>query len=91
MGWTKVNTGKRRRRATASVVETRTGSQGRGASLDVASDSDCWGPEDRVADAPPSHFGRGGVFLPPLVDRRGHVNGNDSDGEDKKWTSNMSY
>jgi hypothetical protein len=30
-------------------------------------------------------------LLPPPVDRRGPVDGNDSDGEDKKWTSNMSY
>ncbi len=91
MGWTKVNAGGRRRRATALVVETRTGSQGGGASLGVAGDSDCWGPDDRVADAPPVAFRKGGVFLPPLVDRRRPVDGNDSDSKDKKGTSNMSY
>jgi hypothetical protein len=66
------------------VVEIRTGSQGRGASLGVAGDSDGWGPDDRAADAPPRLVSEGGVFLPPPVDRRGPVDGNDSDGEDKK-------
>jgi hypothetical protein len=64
---------------------------GAGASLGVVGDSDGWGPDDRTADAPPIAFRKGGVFLPPPVDRRGPVDGNDSDGEDKKWTSNMSY
>jgi len=41
------------RRATASVVETRTGSQGHGASLGVAGDGDGWGPDDRASEAPP--------------------------------------
>jgi len=50
---------------TALVVETRTGSQGRGASLGVAGDSDGWGPDDRMADAPPSRFGRGGSSSRP--------------------------
>jgi hypothetical protein len=40
---------------------------------------------------PPRCVSEGGVFLPPPVDRRGPADGNDSDGEDKKWTSNMSY
>ena len=88
-GWTRLNVGGRRRRAAASVVETRTGSQGWGASLGVAGDSD-WGPDDRT-DAPPVAFRKRGIFLPPPVDCRGPVDGNDSDGEDKKWTSNMSY
>jgi hypothetical protein len=56
VGWAKVNAGGRRRRATASVVETQTGSQGQGASLGVAGDSDCWGPDNRVADVPPVAF-----------------------------------
>ena len=43
------------------VVETRMGSQGRGASLGMAGGSDSWGPDDRAVDAPPpSCFGRGG-------------------------------
>ena len=91
VGWTRVNVGGRRRRVAVLAVETRTGSQGRGASLGVVGDSDGWGPDDRTADAPPIAFRKGGVFLPPPVDRRGPVDGNDSDGEDKKWTSNMSY
>ena len=40
---------------------------------------------------PPVAFRKGGVFLPPPVDRRGPVDGNDSDGEDMKWTIKMSY
>jgi hypothetical protein len=90
-GWTRLNAGGRRRRATASVVETRTGSQGRGASLGMAGGSDSWGPDDRAVDAPPIMFRKGGGFLPPHIDRRGPVDGNDLDGEDKKWMSNMSY
>ena len=66
------------RRATASVVETRTGSQGHGASLGVAGDSDGWGPDGRALDAPPVAFQKVGVFLPPPVDRRGPVDGNDT-------------
>ena len=65
VGWTRLNVGGRRRRATALVVETRTGSQGRGASLGVKGDSDGWGPDDCTADAPPVTFRKGGVFLPP--------------------------
>ncbi len=91
VGWTRLNAGGRRRRATASVGETRTGSQGWGASLGVAGDSDGWGPDDRTADAPPRRISEGGVFLPPPVDPCGPVDGDDSDGEDKKWSSNMSY
>jgi hypothetical protein len=73
------------------VVEIRTGSQGRGASLGVAGDSDGWGPRGGRRMPPPVAFRKGGVFLPPPVDRRGPVDGNDSDGEDMKWTINMSY
>jgi hypothetical protein len=91
VGWTRLNVGGRRRRVAVLAVETRTGSQGRGASLGVVGDSDGWGPDDRTADAPPIAFRKGGVFLPPPVDRRGPVDGNDSDGEDMKWTINMSY
>jgi hypothetical protein len=52
------------------VVETRTGSQGHGASLGVTGDSDGWGPDDRTSDAPPVAFQKVGVFLMPPVDRR---------------------
>ena len=47
------------------MVETRSGSQGRGLSLGVTGDSDGWGLDDRAADAPPVAFRKGGVFLPP--------------------------
>jgi hypothetical protein len=60
--------------ATALVVETRTGSQGRGASLGVAGDSDRWGPDDRVADAPPRHISEGGS-LPPTPCRSSRTRG----------------
>ena len=73
------------------MVETRTGSQGQGASLGIAGDSDGWGPDDHAADAPPVAFRKGRVFLSPPVDCCRPVDGNDSDGEDKKWMSNMSY
>jgi hypothetical protein len=56
----------------------RAGSQGRGASLGMAGDSDGWGPDDRASDAPPIAFQKGGVFLPPPVDHRGPVDGNDT-------------
>ena len=87
----RLNSGGRRRRVTALVVETRTGSQGREASLGMRGDSDGWGSDDRMVDAPPIAFRKGGVFLPPPLNRRGPVDGNNSDGEDKRWTSNMSY
>ncbi len=64
-GWTRLNAGGRRRRVRALVVETRTGSQGRGASLGVAGDSDSRGLDNRAADAPPSRFGRGGSSSRP--------------------------
>ena len=54
-GWARLSAGGRKRRATAPVVETRTGSQGHGVSLGVAGDSDGWGPDDRASDAPPCH------------------------------------
>jgi hypothetical protein len=76
--WTRLSAGGRKRRATASVVETRTGSQGHGVSLGVAGDSDSWGPDDRTSDAPPVAFQKVGVFLLPPVDRRGPVDGNDT-------------
>ena len=64
-GWTRLSAGGRKRRATASVVETRTGSQGHGASLGVAGDSDGWGSDDRTSDAPPSHFRKWGTSSRP--------------------------
>jgi hypothetical protein len=81
--WTRLNAGGRRRRVRALVVETRTGSQGRGASLGVvgdserslgvAGDSDSWGLDNRAADAPPLCFGRGG--LPPAPRRSWRTRG----------------
>ena len=73
------------------MVEIRTGSQGRGASLGVAGDSDGWGPDDRSSDAPPVAFWKGGVSPPAPVDHRRPVDGNGSNGGDKKWKSNKSY
>ncbi len=47
--------------------------------MDVAGDSDGWGPDDRASNAPPIiAFQKGGVFLPPPVDRCGPVDGNDT-------------
>ena len=87
----KLSVGGRKRGVAALVAGTRTGSQGWGASSGVVGDGNGRGPDDRAADAPPVAFRKGGVFLPPPVDRHGPVDGNDSDGKDKKWTSNMSY
>ncbi len=50
-GWTRLNAGGRRRRVTVLVVKTRMGSQGRGASLGMAGDSDGWGPDDRAVSS----------------------------------------
>ena len=77
-GWTRLSAGGRKRRATASVVETQTGSQGHRASLGVAGDSDGWGPDDRASDAPPVAFQKVGVFLLPPVDRRVPMDSNDT-------------
>ena len=67
-GWTRLSMGGRKRRATALVVETQTGSQGRGASLGVAGDSDSWGPDDRTSDAPPLRFRKwGSSSRPPSI------------------------
>jgi len=67
------------------------GDKGRGASLGVAGDSDGWGPDDRSSDAPPIPFWKGGVSPPAPVDHRRPVDGNGSNGGDKKWKSNKSY
>jgi len=40
------------------------GVPGGGASLGVAGDSDCWGPDDRAADANPFAFRKGGGIPP---------------------------
>jgi len=42
-----------------------TGSRGRGVSSGAAGDGDAWGPDDHAADAPPSHFGEGGLSSRP--------------------------
>ena len=87
--WTRLNAGGRRRRVRALVVETRTGSQGRGASLGVVGDSDGWGPDDRASDAPPFRvLERGGLSSrPPLIVADPWTNGSGqhgSNGGDKK-------
>ena len=89
-GWMRLSAGGRKRWAAALVAGTRTGSQGRGASLGVAGDGDGRGPDDLAADAPPITFRRGGSLFPPPVDRREAVVGNGSNGGDKKWKSNRS-
>ena len=48
-------------------------SRGRGGVLGVGVD-DGWGPNDRAADAPPSHFQEGGLLPPPT-----NVNHNNHD------------
>jgi len=80
----RLSAGGRKRGAAALVVGTRTGSQGRGASSGVAGNGDGRGTDDRTADAPPIAFWRGGSLLPPPVDRRGPVDGDGSNGGDKK-------
>jgi hypothetical protein len=90
-GWMRLSVGGRKRWAAASVAGTRAGSQGRGASLGVAGDGDGRGPDDRAADAPPVTFRMGGSLFPSPVDRRGPVDGDGSNGGDKKWKSNRSY
>ena len=64
-GWMRLSAGGRKRWAAALVAGTRTGSQGRGASLGVAGDGDGRGPDNRAADAPPSRFGWGGLSSRP--------------------------
>ena len=59
--------------------------------MGVAGDSDGWGPDDRSSDAPPVAFWKGGVSPPTPVDRRRPVDGNGSNGGDKKCKSNKSY
>jgi len=44
-----------------------TGSRGQGASSGAAGDGDGRGLVDRVADAPPSRFGEGGLSSRPLL------------------------
>ena len=51
----------------ASVAGTGTGSWGRGASSGAAGNGYAWGPDDRVADAPPSRFREGGLSSRPQV------------------------
>ena len=48
--------------------------KGQGASLDVAGDSNGWGPDDRVSDAPPIAFRKGGVS-PPAPRRSSQTRG----------------
>ena len=64
-GWMRLSAGGRKRVAAAPVAGTRTGSQGKGMSSGVAGDGDGRGPDDRVADAPPLTFQRGGLSSRP--------------------------
>ena len=54
-------------------------------------DGDGRRPDGRAADAPPIAFRKGGSLLPPPVNRHGPVDGDGSNGGDKKWRSNRSY
>ena len=58
--------GREERRAVAVASGPETESQGRGASLGVAGDSDGRGLDGCAADAPPSRFGEGGLSSRPL-------------------------
>ena len=66
VGWTRLSAGGRKRRAKASAAGTGMASWGRGASSGAAGDGDGRGLDDRVADAPPSRFGEGGLSSRPL-------------------------
>ena len=90
-GWTRLKAGGRRRRATASWSRPGRGPRGGGQAW-------AWRVAVTAGDRttarwmpPPVMFRKGGGFLPPHIDHRGPVDGNDLDGEDKKWMSNMSY
>ena len=65
VGWTRLSAGGRKRRAKASAAGTGIESRGRGASSGAAGDGNAWGPDDHAADAPPSHFGEGGLSSRP--------------------------
>ncbi len=82
VGWTRLSAGGRKRMVAAVAAGPRTGSRGQGASLGTAGDGDGRGLDDRVADAPPVTFRRGGSLLPPLVDCHVLVDGDGSDGGD---------
>jgi len=82
-GWMRLSAGGRKRGAAALVAGTRTGSQGWGVSSGVAGDGGGRGTDDRVTDAPPVAFRRGGSILPPPVNRRGPVDGDGKNGGDK--------
>ena len=71
-GWMRLSTGGRKRRAAEEEEGGSVGGQdpdgdkGQGASLGVAGDSDCWGPDDRAFDAPPRRVSeRGGLSSRP--------------------------
>ena len=84
--WMRLSAGGRKRGAAALVAGICTGSQGWGASSGVVGDGegDGRGPDNRAADAPPIAFRRGGSLLPPPVDRCRPVDGDGSNGGDKK-------
>jgi len=65
-GWTRLSAGGRKRRVAAVAAGPGTGSRGREASSGAAGDGDGRGLDNRVADAPPSRFGEGGLSSRPL-------------------------
>ena len=72
VGWMRLSAGGRKRRAAeeeegGSVGDRDPdGDKGQGASLGVAGDSDCWGPDNRASDAPPRRVSeRGGLSSRP--------------------------
>ena len=68
VGWTRLSTGERKRRAAESAAGTGKGSLGRGASSGAAGDGDCWGPDNAAGQMPPHHVLKRGVSPPaPLL------------------------
>ena len=61
----RLSAGGRKRGVAKLVAATRRGSQGWGASSGVTCVGDGRGPDDRAADAPPAHFGGGGLSSRP--------------------------
>jgi hypothetical protein len=91
-GWMRLSAGGRKRGVAALVAGTRKGSQGWGASSGVAGDGDGRGPDTARGRYPPVAFRTGGYLLPPPIERHRPVDGDGSNGGDKKYyKSNMRY
>ena len=85
-GWMRLSAGGRKRVAAASVAGTRSGSQGRGARGRARAWRATVTAGDRTTARqmpPPSHFGGGSLFPPP-IDRHGPVDGDGLNSGDKK-------